>query len=380
MHPMELFGVLKGGARATRRQKETGQRGDDLSDMAAWKAQAKAFGYEHRSVVDRDARDRLAAPNGERLRRAYLASLPVLERQFTRRATMRASVARTAAARGLIASGVESAADIDKLTAAMREHGVRHDGKQVPLIWAKVDADAGGEFAGGTAAPGKNHHDPARRPGRGGDGLGAGRRVRQDWRVDTEPDRQGGAPRLGTGRSGLHRPARAGTASRHRRARHGRTIRCRGRRGRCGEDDAAAAPGGGLDLIGRWRGGEDGLRHRPGVAAIRPSRRGRDRARQHHGHRRAAGAGRRRLDWRWTDAASWWSTNSARLAPLRRWHCCVSRSSGAFRSWRSAMTAKARPSKPAARSRYSGGHSAKRPCPCWKAPCGSSGNGIARPH
>ena len=142
MHPMELFGVLKGGARATRRQKETGQRGDDLSDVAAWKAQAKELGYEHRTVVDRDARNRLPAPEADRLRRAYLASLPVLERQFTRRATMRASVARTAAARGLIASGVESAADIDKLTAAMREHGVRHDGKQVPLIWAKVDADA----------------------------------------------------------------------------------------------------------------------------------------------------------------------------------------------------------------------------------------------
>jgi phage/plasmid primase-like uncharacterized protein len=142
MHPMELFGVLKGGARATRRQKETGQRGDDLSDIAAWKAQARAFGYEHHTVVDRDARNRLPAPEDERLRRAYLASLPVLERQFNRRTTMRASVARTAAARGLIASGVESAADIDRLTAAMREHGVRHDGRQVPLIWAKVDGDA----------------------------------------------------------------------------------------------------------------------------------------------------------------------------------------------------------------------------------------------
>src|SRR4029077_1923110 len=106
--------------------------------------QAKAFGYEHRTVVDRDARNRLPAPEADRLHRAYLASLPVLERQFHRRATMRASVARTAAARGLIASGVESAADIDKLTAVMREHGVRHAGKQVPLIWAKVDADAEG--------------------------------------------------------------------------------------------------------------------------------------------------------------------------------------------------------------------------------------------
>jgi phage/plasmid primase-like uncharacterized protein len=51
---------------------------------------------------------------------------------------MYATVARTAAARGLIAAGVETAADIDRITAAMRDHGVRHDGHQVPLIWAEV--------------------------------------------------------------------------------------------------------------------------------------------------------------------------------------------------------------------------------------------------
>ena len=120
MHPMEIFGVLKGGTRATRRQKETGQRGDDLSDEAAWKAQAKAAGYEHRTVVETRERNQLPVPENDRLRRAYLASLPVLERQFRRRATMRASVARTSAARGLIAAGIETASDIDKLTAAMR--------------------------------------------------------------------------------------------------------------------------------------------------------------------------------------------------------------------------------------------------------------------
>src|SRR6185312_11605316 len=45
------------------------------------------------------------------------------------------------AARGLIAAGVESARDIDRITAAMREHGVRHDGQLVPLIWAEIEAD-----------------------------------------------------------------------------------------------------------------------------------------------------------------------------------------------------------------------------------------------
>lgn len=139
MHPMELFGVLKGGARATRRQKETGRRGDDLSDLAAWRAQAARAGYEHRTVVDRTAR-RLPAPEEDRLYRAYVASLPVLEKQLGRRATMEASAARTAAARGLIAAGVEEAADIDRITAAMREHGVRHDGRQVALMWAELPA------------------------------------------------------------------------------------------------------------------------------------------------------------------------------------------------------------------------------------------------
>jgi len=138
MHPVELAGVLKGGTRATRRQKETGKRGDDMSDVASWKAEAASVGYEHLSVIRHDAKSQLPATEQHRLTRAYQACLPVLERQLGRRATMYATVARTAAARGLIAAGVESASDIDRITAAMREHGVRHDGRQVPLIWAEV--------------------------------------------------------------------------------------------------------------------------------------------------------------------------------------------------------------------------------------------------
>src|SRR3954470_22618501 len=105
MHPMELAGVLKGGARATRRQKETGKRGDDMWDVAAWKAQAASVGYEHASVVRHDAKAQLPATEQDRLTRAYQASLPVLERQLGRRATMYATVARTAAAPRLFAPG-----------------------------------------------------------------------------------------------------------------------------------------------------------------------------------------------------------------------------------------------------------------------------------
>lgn len=144
MHPMELAGVLKGGTRATRRQKETGKRGDDMTDIAAWRAQAAAVGYDHATVIRHSVSAQLPPTEQDRLLRAYEASLPVLERQLTRRATMYASVARTAAARGLIASGVASARDIDRITAGMREHGVRHDGQLVPLIWAEIAAEAEG--------------------------------------------------------------------------------------------------------------------------------------------------------------------------------------------------------------------------------------------
>ena len=138
----EIARVLKGGTRATRRQKQTGKRGDDMSDVAAWRAQAAAGGYSHESVVSDTVRARVPLSERERLLQAYRAALPVLSKQLSRRATMYATTARTAAARGLIAAGVESVADIDRITEAMREHGVMHDGQQVPLIWAKVGGDA----------------------------------------------------------------------------------------------------------------------------------------------------------------------------------------------------------------------------------------------
>jgi hypothetical protein len=141
MHPMELAKVLKGGTRATRRQKETGMRGDDMSDLAAWKVQAEAVGYRHKSVISAEVKNRSLPSETDRLAHAYLSALPVLEKQLGRRATMYATAARTAAARGLIAAGVEGVADIDRITAAMREHGVRHDGQQVPLVWAKVGGE-----------------------------------------------------------------------------------------------------------------------------------------------------------------------------------------------------------------------------------------------
>jgi len=138
LHPLELAGIMTRGTKSVRQSKVLGGTETGVSDMAAWRAQASAAGYEHRSVIDPAMKGKPPPSEQERLLQGYQAALPVLERQLTSRATMYGTVARTAAARGLIASGVESAADIDRITAAMREHGVKHDGQVVPLVWANV--------------------------------------------------------------------------------------------------------------------------------------------------------------------------------------------------------------------------------------------------
>jgi len=138
LHPLELAGIMTRGTKSVRQSKVLGGTETGVSDMAAWRAQASAAGYEHRSVIDPAMKGQPSLSEPERLLKGYQAALLVLERQLTSRATMYGTVARTAAARGLIASGVESAADIDRITAAMREHGVKHDGQVVPLVWANV--------------------------------------------------------------------------------------------------------------------------------------------------------------------------------------------------------------------------------------------------
>lgn len=138
LSPEQKIKLLKGGAKSTRQGK-----GDDLGDWAAWQALAGELGWQHSTVLDPDRRW-LPGPDGERLWRAYQAALPFLEEQFARRAVLPGSEARIAATRGLVAAGVADAGDIDAVTALMRTHGVRQDGKMVALIWGE-DPVAEGE-------------------------------------------------------------------------------------------------------------------------------------------------------------------------------------------------------------------------------------------
>jgi hypothetical protein len=133
----QRIGLAKRGVQGNPRQAKQ----DDRSDWIAWRKEAATLGWQHRSVLG-------AAPvplpaREARLEQAYTAALGLLDRDLQRRAVADASVARVAAARGLIASGVESAAEIDDVVRAFAARGVRQDGQAVGLIWGQT-ADAQG--------------------------------------------------------------------------------------------------------------------------------------------------------------------------------------------------------------------------------------------
>jgi len=133
MSPDSRVDFLKGGAHATRQGK-----GDDLSDMAAWRAQAARLGWEHRSVVTPGlpAAERSRA---ERMAHADQVAAPLLADVLGKRAVIGGGDVRLAAARGFIAAGIESTDDIGALTQAWAHDGVQQDGRRTGLLWRQVD-------------------------------------------------------------------------------------------------------------------------------------------------------------------------------------------------------------------------------------------------
>ncbi|MBW4037183.1 MAG: relaxase domain-containing protein, partial [Proteobacteria bacterium] len=131
MSPDERIMLLKGGAFASRSAKA-----DDLSDFSAWERQAAKLGYRHRSVLD-PLNPKPALSAEQRIDVAYRAGAKLLGRQFEHRAVLGEADARVAAARGLIASGLSGAADIDTVRAVFSKRGVTD-------TWSTV---SGGLFA-----------------------------------------------------------------------------------------------------------------------------------------------------------------------------------------------------------------------------------------
>ena len=129
---------MKAGAAGTRQAKETATGVEQKSDFAVWREQAAAASYLHRTVLRPDAITPLP-PAEQRHETAYLAALPMLSEDLTRRAVLDSQELREIATRSLIVAGIGARPDddINAVTKAFRERGVLQDGQRVPLLWAK---------------------------------------------------------------------------------------------------------------------------------------------------------------------------------------------------------------------------------------------------
>ena len=114
--------LAKRGASMGRKSKDA--RTDDLSDFGAWRKQADAIGWRHEGALgSRPSRPHMNRE--DRLEQAYAAALPFVERGFGRSAVVEMAEIRVAAARGLIAAGVDGPEDITDVVSVMgrRESG-----------------------------------------------------------------------------------------------------------------------------------------------------------------------------------------------------------------------------------------------------------------
>lgn len=120
--------LLRVATQAARNPKEA------QADWDNWRIQAEVAGL-HLQI---ERGPSVPRPTGtEHIAEAYKAALPLLEREFEGRSVVRDSVARYAAVRGFMQTGVRGPEDIDAVTALMRSHGVQDDGEQTRLLWGK---------------------------------------------------------------------------------------------------------------------------------------------------------------------------------------------------------------------------------------------------
>ena len=106
---------------------------DDMADFTDWRRQAAELGWNHGGILAHGP----PAPDltrDQRMQMAYEQALPWLEKELNQRAVISGPDARTAAARGLIASGIEDASDIERVTDRFMAQGVMQYGERTSLI------------------------------------------------------------------------------------------------------------------------------------------------------------------------------------------------------------------------------------------------------
>lgn len=137
LEPERQVALLKSGVQNRREGKA-----DDVGDLESWRRVATSIGYRHESVL-RKRQPTKMLERAQRLEAAYQAAAPLLAKKFDRRAVLDGSDARVAAVKGLIVAGVESPDDVNAITQAFRERGVRRRGEYAALIWGTVKGTQG---------------------------------------------------------------------------------------------------------------------------------------------------------------------------------------------------------------------------------------------
>ncbi|SEG69601.1 TrwC relaxase [Methylobacterium sp. 190mf] len=132
------IGLLKAGVQGNPKAPKV----DDVADVESWHREAAALGWHPAGVSNLD-RPIPLQPRGERLAIARAAAAPFLERDFLEDAVLDGSAARIAAARGLVASGVEDASEIDDVAAALVAGGIQDAGAHVSVIVREVRGQRG---------------------------------------------------------------------------------------------------------------------------------------------------------------------------------------------------------------------------------------------
>ncbi len=128
--------MLHRGVEETRHAKA---KRDGDNDFAEWRRQAiQELGYHHRSVLRPDELKPELTPE-RRQQRAYEISLDLIEKALSHNAKLGAQEFRAFAVRGLVEAGIgdDPAADIKAIMRMYRDHGVRQDGRIVPIIFGK---------------------------------------------------------------------------------------------------------------------------------------------------------------------------------------------------------------------------------------------------
>ncbi len=127
-------GLLKTGVQGDPR----GAKTDDIANLTSWRRQVEALGWRPAGVSD-PSRDIALPDRAQRLQIARAAAGPLLERDITpARQSWTGAQLRIAAARGLVASGLEDDSEIDDVAAALVEAGIGDAGTRTSVIVREV--------------------------------------------------------------------------------------------------------------------------------------------------------------------------------------------------------------------------------------------------